>query len=69
MLAYDWMYEMFSPEERALIAHLATNWIDWYSGATNNDGLGYYYANEDGNRSRIGWPCHNPQSPMAPPLA
>ena len=30
MLAYDWMYDQFTPTERALIVKVATNWIDWY---------------------------------------
>jgi hypothetical protein len=30
MLAYDWMYDQFSPTERALMVKTATRWIDWY---------------------------------------
>lgn len=30
MLAYDWMYDQFTPAERALIVKTATRWIDWY---------------------------------------
>jgi len=30
MLAYDWLYDEFSPSERDLIVKVATNWIDWY---------------------------------------
>ncbi len=30
MLAYDWMYDQFTPSERTLIVKVATNWIDWY---------------------------------------
>jgi hypothetical protein len=33
MLAYDWMYDQFTPAERALIVKIATNWIDWYHNA------------------------------------
>lgn len=30
MLAYDWMYDQFTPGERALIVKTATRWVDWY---------------------------------------
>jgi len=30
MLAYDWMYDVFTPAERAVIVDVATRWIDWY---------------------------------------
>lgn len=30
MLAYDWMYDQFTPAERALIVSVATRWVDWY---------------------------------------
>ncbi len=30
MLAYDWMYDQFTPEERTLIVRVATRWVDWY---------------------------------------
>lgn len=30
MLAYDWMYERFTPAERAQIVTVATDWVDWY---------------------------------------
>jgi hypothetical protein len=30
MLAYDWMYDQFSPTERVLMVKTATRWIDWY---------------------------------------
>ena len=30
MLAYDWMYDQFTPSERALIVSVATRWVDWY---------------------------------------
>jgi hypothetical protein len=30
MLAYDWMYDQFTPAERAVIVRVATQWIDWY---------------------------------------
>jgi hypothetical protein len=30
MLAYDWLYDMFTPAERAVIIRVATKWIDWY---------------------------------------
>ncbi|HEX7420754.1 MAG TPA: hypothetical protein VF505_12765, partial [Thermoanaerobaculia bacterium] len=30
MLAYDWMYDQFSANERAMIVKTATRWVDWY---------------------------------------
>ena len=30
MLAYDWLYDTFTPAERATIVRVATKWIDWY---------------------------------------
>ncbi|PYQ56895.1 MAG: hypothetical protein DMF58_19650 [Acidobacteria bacterium] len=30
MLAYDWLYSTFTPDERATIVRVATKWIDWY---------------------------------------
>ena len=30
MLAYDWLYDSFTPAERATIVRVATKWIDWY---------------------------------------
>jgi hypothetical protein len=30
MLAYDWLYNYFTPAERATIVRVATKWIDWY---------------------------------------
>ena len=30
MLAYDWMYDRFTPTDRALLVKVATNWVDWY---------------------------------------
>jgi hypothetical protein len=30
MLAYDWLYNAFTPAERATIVRVATKWIDWY---------------------------------------
>jgi hypothetical protein len=30
MLAYDWLYDTFTPAERAVIVRVATKWIDWY---------------------------------------
>jgi len=33
MLAYDWIYEKFTPTERALIVKTSTNWVDWYTNA------------------------------------
>src|SRR5437867_484215 len=30
MLAYDWLYDTFTPAERSTIVRVATKWIDWY---------------------------------------
>ncbi len=30
MLAYDWLYDRFTPAERTVIVRVATKWIDWY---------------------------------------
>jgi hypothetical protein len=30
MLAYDWMYDRFTPAERELLVRVATRWVDWY---------------------------------------
>jgi hypothetical protein len=30
MLAYDWMWERFTPEERHLLAQVSTDWCAWY---------------------------------------
>jgi hypothetical protein len=30
MLAYDWIYDQFTPAERTQIVSLAARWIDWY---------------------------------------
>jgi hypothetical protein len=30
MLAYDWLYDSFTPTERQTIVRVATKWIDWY---------------------------------------
>lgn len=30
MLAYDWLYDAFTPDERKTIVRVATKWIDWY---------------------------------------
>jgi hypothetical protein len=31
MLAYDWMYDQFTPAERSLLVNVATNWLNWYN--------------------------------------
>ncbi len=31
MLAFDWMHDVFTPTERALIAQVGTAWVDWYT--------------------------------------
>ncbi len=46
MLAYDWMYDQFTPDERALIVKVATSWVDWYhaNGYAESWPVENYYA-------------------------
>ena len=47
MLAYDWMYDQFSPTDRALLVRIATQWVDWYRttpGYASTQPVENYYA-------------------------